>query len=319
MAKPGLGANAWLGFAEESAWGTWLASTGFYKLAAGETLRLNRNYFNDPSLGGASIEDIFPGTEAAGGDIPLPVRYEGLEKLFKHLIGSVATVDNTDGSYTHTFSPADTLPGSLSLEVYRDMPSTKSFQYAGCLLTKAVFRIERDNPLMLGLTAFGQGEEMDTKGTPSYPSATLCIPSQLTVSKTGFSGAVDVLSGQLELNNPVEEDRFDLAVGGVLKEPQRSDKRSVLGTIEGEFSEEAQYTDFADGTPGMLTYKWEGATISAGPSKYTLQIDVYCKMTSRPPTVSSAGSVKMTTGFQGFKDGTDLDFKLTLTNTIVSV
>lgn len=319
MAAPALGANAWVGWAKEATWGTDPgAGYQFYKLAGGESVRLNRDTYLDPSLGGASIEGVFHGTESAGGDIPLPVRYEGLELPWKHLFGldSVTSAIVVDG-YKHTFVPKDDLPIGLSVEMNRDLPAAKSFFLTGGKVTKGVWRMEKNAPLMFTASVFGKTETLTTAGTPSFPTAELMLMDELVLTTATFSGTVDVLASTIEFNNPVSEDRFDLGAGGAMKEPTRSDKRTVLGTIDGEFSEEAQYTDWTGKTEGQLIYMYTGDLI--GTDYYNMVITINCLITARPPQVADAGPVRMQMAFHAFKDGSTPEIKIELTNTITTV
>ena len=314
MTRPGLGANAWVGWGIETAWGeAWgSGSTHFYKLAGGESFKWNLTTFEDPSLGGASVEEVIQGTSTVGGEIPLPVRYGGLEVLFENLLGSGSTAVDGDG-HKHTFTPADALPEGLKFEIYRDMPSAKSFQATGCMLSKGVFAIEKNAPLMFTPTFFGRDEVQGTKGTPSYPTDTLVIPSQLVVTKTTFAGTVDVLSASIEFSNPLTEERFDLAASGALKAPQRSGKRLVTGTIEGEFSEENQYLDWTGGVEGTIIWTWTGPLI-AGTTYNELVLTLSAVFTARPPQVPDAGPVRMSASFQGFLNGSTPELEIELTN-----
>lgn len=313
MAAPGLGANAWVGWDAETAWAeAWSTPTYFYKLAGGESFRWNLSTYEDPSLGGASIEGVIHGTSSVGGDIPLPARYGGLELLFEHLLGDTDSAVDGDG-WKHTFTPADALPAGLKFEIYRDMPAAKSFQAVGCKLSKAVFTVERNAPLMFTPTFFGKEEALDTKSTPTYPPETLLKPSELVVTSSVFAGTIDVLSASIEVNNPLTEERFDLAASGDLKEPQRSGKRTVMGTIEGEYSEENQYLDWTGGVEGTIIFTWTGPLIT-GTTYYALVMTISAIFTAKPPQVPDAGPVRMTANFHGFKNGATPEIKLELTN-----
>jgi len=314
MAAPGLGANTWVGWGIESSWGeAWgSGATHFYKPAGGEDFKWNLTTFVDPSLGGASIEEVIHGTSTVGGSVPLPARYGGLEVLWENLLGGATTAVSGDG-YLHTFTPADALPEGLKFEICRDVPATKSFQAIGCKISKGVFSVQKNAPLMFTPTFLGKSEALGTRGTPSYPTEALMIPSQLAVTTGTFTGAVDVLSATIEVSNPLTEERFDLADGGAFKEPQRSDKRTVTGTIEGEFSEEAQYNDWANGVEGTIIWTWTGSLIG-GTTYYKLVMTLSAVFTARPPQVPDAGPVRMTANFHGFLNGSTPEIKLELTN-----
>lgn len=317
---PGLGANAWAGWALESTWGT-AAATGFQwcEIAAGESLGLKQNYFQSPALNGASVKDVIQGTKMAGGDLPCPFLYEGLELLLKHLMGSASSAASGAG-YKHTFLPTDALMAGegLTVELSRDAPTGKSFFHVGCKVTKGVFTVEKDQILSFVTSFHGKDVEVDTEGSPTFPTAPPTLQTQLVVTDSGFSGTVDVLRGTIEITNPVTEDRHDLASSCELKEQQRSAKRGVLISIDGEFGEEAQYTDWTGNTEGQLIWTWTGPEYTAG-ENYELVITANGKWTNRQPQVSDQGPVKLSGTFQCYEDGAVPDIKIELTNEVVSI
>jgi hypothetical protein len=316
MPAPGLGSKAWVGWSEESTWGTGVTPTSFYKMAGGETVRWNPTFYDDPSLAGASLWEVLLGSSTVGGDIPLPVRWEGLELLFKHLLGAVST-SGAGPDYTHTFTPDDDLPTGLTLGIYRGMPTDKMFQVVGTKLTGGSFRVERNAPLMFTPSFIGKAETLESKETPTYPDADLIKPSQLVVTTSGLSGDVDVLAATINIDQPLTEDRFDLASSGAFKEPQRSGKRIVEVSIDGEFSAEAQYTVWTGETEGDLIFTWTGAAING--SAYELAMALHGKFVERPPQVPDAGPVTMGATFRCFATDAKNDISVSLTNTVSSV
>jgi len=198
------------------------------------------------------------------------------------------------------------------------MPAAKSFIVAGGKLTEGVFRIERNNPVMVDLSVVGVSEELDTKSTPSFPDVAMLVPSHLAVSATTFTGDVEVFSGQIAIRNGLSTDRFNLAAGGVLKEPVRNDKRGVEITFDGEFTGEVQYTEWTGATEGKLTWTWTGPLIT-GTTYYSLMIEANGLFTSRPPQVADAGPVRLATTFEAFMSGSTPDITIELVNSISSV
>lgn len=318
MAAPALGAKAWMGWGRETVWGTPVTRTKFYEIAAGESLALDQTYFESPALGGAAIKGVYQGTKKVAGAVPCPFQYEGLEMILKDLIGSVSTGASGAG-YKHTFTPADTLPVGLTVELHRDLPTAKSFLHAGCKVTKGVFSIEKNKVLMFTPSFVGGDQTLVTKSAaPTTPTAPMVLHSQLVLTKTVFAGTIEVQGATIEINNPQSEDRFDLAVGGAFKEPQRSAKRTVIVNIDAEASEEAQYTDWTAGTSGTLIWTWTGP-IYTGAEHYLLVMTMNGIFTSRKPQVSDAGPVKLPGVFQCYQSGVVPDIKIELTNQVVSV
>ncbi len=318
--NPGLGINAWAGWGVESTWGTKVAATAFLEIPPGESLNNGLTYFQSKALNGAAVKKLYPGTSKAAGDLPCEFQFEGLELLLKHLMGSASSAVSGTG-YKHTFTPTDDLMAGkgLTVEIFRDAPTAKSFHHVGCKIPKGVFAINRDAVLMFTPTFLGKSVEIDTKSaSPTPPTAPSALQTQLAVSVGTFTGTVDVFSGTIEIANPLGEDRFNLAAGALLKEPVRSAKRTVLINFEAEFGEEVQQTEWTDGTEGQLIWTWTGPEYAVG-EDYELVITANGQFTARQPNVADEGPVKMPTTFQCFENGSTPDIKIELTNEVVSI
>lgn len=318
--NPGLGTNAYAGFGEEATWGTKDTVDHFIEMPPGESLNNGLTYFQSKALNGAAVKKLYPGTSKAAGDLPFEFQFEGLGLLLEHLLGSVSSAVSGTG-YKHTFTPTDDLMDGegLTVEVYRDAPSTKSFFHAGCKIVKAVFAINRDAVLMFTPTFLGKVVTLDTlTASPTFPTAPSALQTQLAVSVGTFTGTVDVFSGTIEIANPMGEDRFNLAAGATLKEPVRSAKRGVTINFDAEFGEEVQHTEWTDGTEGQLIWTWTGPEYATGEA-YELIITANGQFTARQPNVADEGPVKMPTTFQCFETGSTPDIKIELTNEVVSI
>ena len=317
---PGLGINAFAGWGLETTWGTKVARSAFLEVPPGENLNNGLTYFQSKALNGAAVKKFYPGTSKAAGDLPCEFQFEGLELLLKHLMGSASSVLSGTG-YKHTFEPTDDLMAGkgLTVEVYRDAPTTDSFLHLGCKIPKGVFAINKDAVLMFTPTFLGKSVELDTKSaSPTFPTAPCGLQTQLAVSTGVFTGTVDVFSGTIEIANPLGEDRFDLAAAAVMKEPVRSAKRGVSISFDAEYSEEVQQTEWTDGTEGQLIWTWTGPEYAVGEA-YELVITANGLFTARQPNVTDEGPVKMPTTFQCFESGSTPDIKIELTNEVVSV
>ncbi|MCK4513464.1 hypothetical protein KAW64_17070, partial [bacterium] len=297
--NPGLGINAWAGWGKETTWGTKAARSAFLEIPPGESLNNGLSYFQSKALNGAAVKKLYPGTSKAAGDLPCEFQFEGLELLLKHLMGAASSAASGMG-YKHTFTPTDDLMEGegLTVEVYRDAPTTDSFLHLGCKIPKGVFKIDRDAVLMLTSTLLGKSVELDTKSAaPTFPTAPSALQTQLAVSTGTFTGTVDVFGGTIEIGNPLGEDRFNLAAGAVLKEPVRSAKRGVTISFDAEYGEEIQQTEWTAGTEGQLIWTWTGPEYATG-ENYELVITANGQFTARQPNVADEGPVKMPTTFQ---------------------
>jgi hypothetical protein len=139
MGIPGKGHLSYLQFAEESSYGTAVAST--HKI---EVINMDIGPFvgvvRDPSLyDGVSRRGIFQGGTGFRGRFTTRMNYEGMGVLLKATLGGTPTVSGSN-PYTHTFKEGST-PPSLTLQcIEGNVPAGGYFRVDGAYITAMTLR-----------------------------------------------------------------------------------------------------------------------------------------------------------------------------------
>src|SRR5262245_57998791 len=113
----GFGTNAWLGWGQESTYGTGVVPAKWIEIME-ESIEGKQSYISKPTLRSASLTQRVKSKKSVEGSFKFNFGFEGAEQLLKHALGSVGTVGA--GPYVHTFSLANVLPTGLTFEVNRD-------------------------------------------------------------------------------------------------------------------------------------------------------------------------------------------------------
>ena len=303
MTQPGLGDVTFAGFGRESTWGTPVGITDFTRIVS-ETLKLNKPRSFPPSYGGAARRIQVPHALFVDGGIETLVGFEGLDVLFKDLLGAAASAQvAATSAYTHTITPIDSYLASLSIEIDRDK---KAATYEGCKVASASFSQGVNDPLRATWNIIGENEVLDTATAETFPASLPVLDSQFTFELADASGLIKGWTMDIN-NNPSGAERADLGAG-FLKEPVRSAQRTISGTFTAEFDAETFYTAYTTGAAIKLEFLYAGAIIEAA-NTYELSFtlpEVY--LISAPPNVGDIGPIIQTLQWEAIYDeGTPLD------------
>jgi hypothetical protein len=301
-----LGQTSWIGFADESVYGTYVAATKFLRPASiglkGEQSRKVKELLGQPS-----ISTSFASVKKVSGSIKVPGYITGLEKLFKHAIGGV--VDAGAGPYTHTYSPAAALPVGLSFHVNRDSASltgSSAFKYFGCQISKLSFSQGVDDLLEVALDIAGQDWGNLAVETPTFPADTFFDYAGLVVN---VGGSPWVVKGfDLELDNNLATDRHQLG-SRIVRGMGRKGPRRISGKISKEFESLTEYQTFLNLTNVAIVATWTSGTASLA---ITLP---KCYFKGEDPGVSDSGPIETSMEFEAHKNSADNDeLSMVLTN-----
>jgi len=105
------------------------------------------------------------------GDVEVPIDVIGTGYWLKGLFGAPTTVDNLDGTYTHTFKVVETQPSMVIEKGFPDVPSY--FKYNGVKINGLQFEFGGDGELTMSLTLVGTTETVSS--TEYDASATAVI------------------------------------------------------------------------------------------------------------------------------------------------
>lgn len=311
--------NAWVGWSEESTFGTPVTATKFAELKS-EALKWERKRNVVPLLGHASQRRTVAGKINVGGSIVSPFLWEGFEQWLKHAFGSVGTTGPSGGLYTHTFSLAAALPTGLTVEVNRDdaaISGNGAFQYSGCKVSKLTLTQEMEQPLMMEVEIIGKDRAMIAATSKTFPTYDALDYAQVTVAKIDPGGGAEydlpIKSLKVVIDNGLFDDGYRLGsasrafIG-------RGSQRKINIEAEIEYTDLTVFNYFNGLTLDNLRFKWVNSTKS-------LQLDLpSCTFDGEEPQSDDHGPYYITMTNTALANAADNDeLVAVLINTVSSV
>lgn len=302
---PGFGRNSFIGWSQETTWGTAVAATKYAELIseAVETVRerVPRPVVRDLDVREGHFYDQLFGVRGSFG---IELNYGGLLRLIEHLFGdaSVATVVTEGGvRWTHTATLKDTLMAGkgLTLHVNRDTDagSTPELQVAGFKLNQAKFTFDPKQNSRVEFDGAGKDASLVAVSTPSFPTAAQYVAGhQCVIEIDDVVRAVD--SVELTLNNGMDLEKRVLG-SKQIAEPIRGERRMVTGQITMD-AVQADWSKLDAGTLFKLEALHTGPTLGAG----TFRMDftaLKCLVTGNPFTIQGPEVVKSVIPFTVLK------------------
>lgn len=323
----GLGFKTYLGFGEETVYGTAVTRTKYLEINS-ETLLKKVDRIMSRSLlhRGVHKNRVVAGSTNVGGTIEFDAQYGSWERLLKHLMGTVVTnqPDPTGAAtgYQHTFTIADSLPTGLTMEIFRDTSGfpaadqNKASVYAGCKVMSATFGITLEDLLRVSMEIVGQQETQSAKSTPTYLTDELAVFTQGSLKWNGNS--IDVSDAEITINNNLEDDRRYIGAG-TIKEPLPAEKILVEGRFTTDFENYNLANDFFNTTQRRMILLFDGPTIT-GSLKKSITFDVpVALIMDFDNAVDSHGRIRSEVSFQGYRDDTNNEVIAKIVNTASSV
>lgn len=291
---PGYGENSWVGFGEETTWGTGVTRTKFIEILS-ENIRFVKPLNQRASLRTASRRYYIPGKQSVEGSVRTELLYEGFEKLFKHALGTAADSALAGGAYLHKFTIAAQPPVGLTIEVNRD---ACAFVYDGCQVQGVTLENAVDGTVLFSMDVLGESETTAAASTPTFPGDKPIHWAQITTITAGsYTFAAEV--GRVTIANTLAADRYKLGTK-TRKGIGRNGRRIVSGSFTIEFEDVTQYNAFLADTEQAVTITWTGATIGSGNS-YALSLSMpRCVLSGDTPAVAGPGVIKQTVNFDAY-------------------
>jgi Phage tail tube protein len=294
---PGYGENSWIGFGEETVWGTPVPRTKFIEI-------LSENvHFISPSvpravLRGASRRYVIPGKRSVEGSVRAELLYDGLEKLFKHALGSDSVEDLGGGTYRHTFTVADQPPTGLTLEINRDICA---FVYEGCQVQSLTLENAVDGTVQLAFDFLGENETTGAASVPTFPADNPVHWAQIVPALvTRGAVAVPVSNIRVSVADTLAADRYRLGTK-TRKGIGRNGRMIVSGSFSCEFEDVTQYNAFLGDTESAVTISWTGPIIGGTLTNYNLSITMLRTVLSGDtPMVAGPGPIQITFNFDAY-------------------
>ena len=320
----GAGLSAQLGFAAESTVGTIVTPTKFVEFNS-ETLSLQKNIVQGQGLR-AGIQ--YPRrsrraytTKGAGGTVNLDVGTRTMGLLFKQMLGAASSALLSGSTYRQIHTPGDLTGVSLTLQ--KGVPQTngtvKPFTYNGCKVSAWELACTVGDILRLQLTLDAWNETTATGlATASYVNSdvfhfaqgalvlggTVSTASGLA-SVSGGTTVAEVTGATINGTNPLKNDRFYFGSAGIKAEQLENDYRTVGGTLNAEFVNQATIYDvMAADTATALKLTFTGSA-SGGVTPRLEVLIPSISFDGDSPQVGGPDVVSLNAPFTGLYDGTN--------------
>lgn len=320
----GIGSS--LGYAAESVVGTPVTPTHWAEYNS-ESLALSKSVLQGSGLRGSGLyprasRRVVTGRNA-GGSIELDLATNKMGPLFRQMFGSSTSTLVSGSAYQQVH-----VPGSLtgkSLTIQKLVPSdagTSAFTYDGCKITDWSIDCEVGAIATLSLTIDAH-DEVDnfSAGTPSYAASTgvfhfgqgsVILGGTVSTSSgvTSVSGGTTVGSVRavtVSGTNPMTTGDDNQRFGGTKREQEQNDWRSLTGSLEVDFVNEAQVYDLhsAD-TATALVLSFVGTTAISGSVYPTLELIVpSLRFDTGTPQVDGPDLITLDADWTGLDNGTD--------------
>lgn len=308
-----VGRNSAVGFGVESTWGTAVSRTHWYRLVSAsvkrEVSKVGRGVLNE-STGSANRRSHYISSDFISATVEILVGYEGLGLLLQQIVRRAPSTTGPSGSiYTHVFHLGVTDPVGLTMEVIAGTGSAQV--YEGCVITKAVFKIEAGGLMRLTLDLIGETSGGETgAGTPSYTTSELEVLHHQ--AGTISFNSVNYTAKSLTWTVDHKLARRQLLGSKLTKQPLPSDFADVMLDVELEYDSDsgALHAALSADTQGDATITFTGASSR---TFTVLAHNAYLESVDQPQ--NTVGVLPLSARFRCESDGTDEGLKITVQNT----
>lgn len=298
----GFGYESFVGWGEESAWGTPVVPAKYAELIS-ESMNEIRDRQPRPVARGLDVREgnFYDRLFGASGSFDIEMNYIGLLRLLEHAFGDasgVTTVGEAAIRWIHTFSPKKTLMSGkgLSLHINKDVDNgaTPQVRYAGFKVNALTFAFTPDNNARLSVAGAAKDFASIAVSTPTFPAAAQYVAGhQTTVEIDDVAREVDAV--EITMDNGMNLEKRVLGSKNIA-EPIRGDTRR---SVRGSLTMDAVAADLAKLDAGTL-FKLEvictGPTLGAANFKLQL-VALKCLVTGAPFHVTTPGRMKSTLDF----------------------
>lgn len=331
MAK-GTGTGAFVGFAFDSAWGTFVAGKLYTRQLVKEDLHLNKPYTYDSYISGTAYQyQPVEGVNNVTGGMTFKNCYTGIEYPLYYLLngtasGATPTLSETNHVGTWVYTIGTALPTvGLSVSVNR---SLMLFQYAGCYVTKGVFSFKQGLPGETEFSVVGKSEATAAVETASGKTFNTYVPLLATQGSVTIGAATIcpyLKEATIVVEHEISEDAGSLCSNALIQ-PVRTGPVKVSGTVTGYYDDTAThgtkvglYDKFAAGTEVDMSFIWTGGVAYGGTNySQTIALKSCVLGPTGTPVTAGPGLYEITAPFTAYYDGTNEPITITLVNTDIT-
>jgi len=331
-AKVGLTGDSFIGFSEESTYGTEVSadSTTQWLHILSENIGLKKTIQVPANIDSAfdDVNQVYVGREIVTGDIEFAVPYAGWEVLMLHICGAVSagTPDHSamaqnqfdltsTGRYRNTNSP------SLTIHLSRGVVETTSnegiFTFAGCVITSATLSCDGSNEVRCRISVVGQSQSFSNASsapTVSYPTEPIANGTELL--PYWGTGNFPVTAWSITLDRNIDQDRF--FQGNTQTEEPPMGRYSVTGNFTTEWdnrtlNSNTMLNDWNSGQARLLAFSAVSTDYSGTGGQWKLSFALESTILNDfPPNLSAQGRTLVTVNFTGYDNasGTQRNFRI---------
>lgn len=294
----GFGSNCWLGFAEESTYGTPVSPTKFIEITE-DNIQGKQSLISIPTLRSPSQAQRTLSKKSVEGSFKCSLGYSGFERLIKHALGTNNTTGPASSIYTHTCSLSTALPTGLTLHVNRDAAAVgagSAFQYEGCQITKMTLRSSPETILEGEFEIVGENWTNENVATPTFPTMEPIDWTHLITCT--FSGTtVNAKEIEYTIENNLATDRYKLGQRTRIG-LGRNGPRKITMKVVCEFESLSQYQWFLNQTDRSAVVTFSNG--QAGAAARVFSINATGNFQGDDPSVSDSGPIMFTMNFEAF-------------------
>ena len=322
--KQATGSETRIIIGEESVYGTTPGTPDgklLYFVKGGPTFKQGLKPTNTIMTGTRGKGRSVLGNISDDGTLEVELGSTHLGLLFKHLLGTVTTVNNNDGTYTHTFK-VGALPAGLWLEQDDGEVFTtgRYVMHNGVVINDATFTLGTEGPVPVSFGLLGRNAtpaDASVDATPTdwgfYPFSHFdCILMDDDVE------LANVESGSLKLAN--NRDTGTYVVGGQGKRAAAKEGQvDISGSLTVLYTDKVLLNKSLTRTNSDLKLVYQRGNGLGTLNNESLAINI-ANLDYEPntPEISGPTGRKATLNFMGYKSGNDIGFEIVLKNMVAS-
>jgi hypothetical protein len=322
--RSGLGAQ--IGFATETAYGTFKAPSRFLPFDS-ESINLAKEWVKGGGLQAgqmAQLRRLHKGTtRAAAGDVNLDFYDQGMGTFFNLLHGNVVAPEKigTSAAYKqiHNIGTTPAFGKSATVQIGRSDTATGTvhpFSYVGGKLMAMKLSIDVNGLMTMVPTWDFQDEKTEEAlAAATYDADAEPFTFEQVAALIGGEPFGNVLSMTVNVGVPKKTDRYFLGAGGRKAEPIENALMTVSGEVTIEFASLAAHQRYIKEEVVELAMKAEGATIGEGHNMLAAFKIAAAKQVTSGPQVSGPDVIQQSLTFEGLADGTHAPFVAELIST----
>lgn len=321
MANPAVGVQSWVGFGEESSWGTAVTVTRFLPVIS-EGLKAKVNFGTPKAITpgfhtSPSAAEVIT-SRSAEGSIKGEVPKRGFGMLLKYIMGGTSTNVQQGGSaaylQTHTLGTITANKGLTIQKLLADVAGTEveAFVYNGCRPTKTEFSIDIDSFLEYSIDFDAKDENASSPASASFIDTQPFHFAELTVKLDGSSVTSPLIKGcSISIERPLETDRRGAGASGLKAEQFENGLPKITGKIKTEFSDTSTfYTKFKHGTAASFVLECVGTNIASTYDE-TFRITIpKIHYRGESPVINGEGIIELDIPFEARWNGSTYDCKI---------